>query len=118
MPVRNVPLTQRFEEKVEVALVPVPSTSRNPAMVEVAVVEVAVNDGTVRSPVKTPAPVTERGVPGDVVPIPTLPPFEIVKYEEVALSASDDVPIWKAPLILESNQCFKLEPSEGLEMAK
>lgn len=41
VPVRTVPLTQRLDANVEVALVPVPRTSRNPAMVDVAVVDVA-----------------------------------------------------------------------------
>ena len=44
MPVCRVPLTQRLDEYVEVAFVPVPRTSRKPAMVEVAVVEVALNE--------------------------------------------------------------------------
>src|SRR3989344_1317899 len=37
-------------------------------------VEVAVKRGAVTTPVKTPAPVTESGVPGEVVPTPTFPP--------------------------------------------
>jgi len=44
VPVCSVPLTQRLDEKVEVAFVPVPRTSRKPAMVEVAVVVVALNE--------------------------------------------------------------------------
>jgi hypothetical protein len=37
VPVRSVPLTHRFDANVEVALVPVPLTSMNPAKVEVPV---------------------------------------------------------------------------------
>ena len=48
-------------------------TERPPANVDVAVVLVALNVGDVTVPVKTPAPVTESGVPGDVVPMPRLP---------------------------------------------
>jgi hypothetical protein len=43
------------------------------AKVEVAVVEVATKFGAVTVPVKTPAPVTESGVPGELVPIPIFP---------------------------------------------
>ena len=40
-------------------------------MVDVAEVEVALNERNVVVPVITAAPVTERGVPGLVVPMPT-----------------------------------------------
>ena len=43
-------MTQRFDAYVEVALSPVPFTSKNPAIVEVAVVEVARNELKTRSP--------------------------------------------------------------------
>jgi hypothetical protein len=52
--------------------------------VEERVVLVAVKFGAVTVPVKTPAPVTARGVPGDVVLIPTLPPLVTVKKVLVA----------------------------------
>ena len=57
--------------KVLVELVPV--TLRNPAIVDVPVVEVVENVGNVTVPVNTPAPVTESGVPGEVVPMPVVP---------------------------------------------
>ena len=53
--------------KVDVEFIPV--TVRMPASVDVAV-EVPLNVVKVRGPVNTPAPVTERGVPGVVVPSP------------------------------------------------
>ena len=77
VPARMVPFTHKFEAKVEVAFVPVPLTSRNPAMV--------------------------------VVPVPAIakfPPFEIVKYVEVAESASLDVPILKMPSMADKSQCL------------
>jgi len=43
------------------------------------VVEVAVKLGAVTVPVKTPAPETERSVPGLVVPMPTFPWLVTVK---------------------------------------
>lgn len=46
--------------------------------VEAARVEVATNVGAVTIPVKTPAPVTESGVPGVDVPMPTLPRLSIL----------------------------------------
>jgi hypothetical protein len=48
-------------------------TLNPPEKVEVAVEEVALKRGAVTVPVKTPAPVTERGVPGEVVPMPRKP---------------------------------------------
>ena len=49
------------------------SATVRPWNVEDAEVDVAMNCGAVTGPVNTPAPVTERAVPGVVVPIPTLP---------------------------------------------
>ena len=51
--------------------------------VEERVVEVAVKSGAVTVPVKTPAPVTESGVPGVEVPMPTVPFALTMKSVEV-----------------------------------
>ena len=62
-----MPLTHKFDEKVEVAFVPVPRTSIKPLKVEVAVVEVAVKYWA------TASPTTESFAYGEVVPMPTFP---------------------------------------------
>ena len=56
----------------------------NPCKDEEAVVEVAVKLRAVTLPVNTPAPVTPKGVPGDVVPMPMLPALEMTRKVEVA----------------------------------
>lgn len=74
-----VPSISRLEEKVEVELAPV--TRRKPAIVEVAVVEVALKDGTVTwvkrvevpAFTKLPTPWMARREPGLVVAMPTFP---------------------------------------------
>lgn len=96
-------------EKVEV---PAPSakiwsalmslvTDRAPAMVDVADVEVALKEVKVKEPVNTPAPVTAKGVPGVVVPIPTKS-VEVTRVTVVPLSIQP-VEVWAeelhAPLV-------------------
>ena len=56
---------------------------------ETRVVDVALKYGAVTRPVNTPAPVTESGVPGVVVPIPTFP-FTTINWVEVATPVDDD----------------------------
>ena len=56
----------------------------NPWKEEEAVVEVAMKLGAQVVPVKTAEPVTDKGVPGVEVPIPTLPTLETTKKVEVA----------------------------------
>ena len=51
-----MPLTQRFDEKVDVEFAPVPRTSRKPAMVELAVVLVALKFPNVGVEVATICP--------------------------------------------------------------
>ena len=66
-PTCNVPPTFRLDANVDVELAPVPRTSRNPLIVDVAVVEVAVNLSN------TVCPATDNLAYGEVVPIPMLP---------------------------------------------
>ena len=99
--------------KVEVELVPV--TLRMPARVEVAV-EVPLRVVKVRGPVNTPAPVTLKGVPGVVVPIPNSPALVRVVRVEVAVFKSLSVPQARSPAgVVDANQCLRSVPSEGLE---
>ena len=72
-PILSAPFTQRFEAKVEVALVPVPFTSMNPAKVEVAVVLVAVKYPARALVPRSEEPFTERVRQGLVVPMPMEP---------------------------------------------
>ena len=90
VPTWMVPLTQRLEVYVEVALVPEPVTSRKPWMVEVAVVEVAVKVLRVRVPKRVEVPTAKlatlliaRSEPGEVVPMPTFPFLSRIKLVAV-----------------------------------
>ena len=99
--------------KVEVELVPV--TLSTPANVEVAV-EVPLRVVKVRGPVNTPAPVTLKGVPGVVVPMPNSPALVRVVRVEVAVFKSLSVPQARSPAgVVDANQCLRSVPSEGLE---
>ena len=62
-----------------------PVMDNAPAMVEVADDEVALNDVKVREPVNTAGPVTPKGVPGVVVPMPTKS-VEVTRVTVVPLS--------------------------------
>ena len=73
---------------VEVELVPV--TLRKPARDEVAV-EVPVRVVKVRGPVNTPAPVTDNGVPGVVVPMPIFPFPSMVKRVLVPTVVDEEI---------------------------
>ena len=55
---------------------------------------------------------------GLTVPMPTLPPFAIVKYVEVEVNESDEVPILNVPSMFERSQCLALVPSDGFVIAK
>ena len=99
--------------KVEVELVPV--TLSTPANVEVAV-EVPLRVVKVRGPVNTPAPVTESGVPGVVVPMPNSPARVSVVRVEVEVFRSLIVPHARSPAgVVDANQCLRSVPNEGLE---
>ena len=99
--------------KVEVELVPV--TLSTPANVEVAV-EVPLRVVKVRGPVNTPAPVTESGVPGVVVPMPNSPARVSVVRVEVEVFRSLMVPHARSPAgVVDANQCLRSVPNEGLE---
>ena len=58
-----------------------------PVNVDVALVLVALKEGAVTRPVNTPAPVTESGVPGVVVPMPKRPPL-VIRARSVLLVPS------------------------------
>ena len=62
-----------------------PVTDNAPLMVEVAEDEVALKEVKVKGPVNTPAPVTAKGVPGVVVPMPTKS-VEVTRVTVVPLS--------------------------------
>jgi hypothetical protein len=53
-----------------------------------------------------------------VVPIPTFPPLDIVRYVDVEFRASEEVPIRKVPSTAESNQCLALVKAFESEIAK
>ena len=123
------PSTSRLDEKVDVELVPV--TRRKPAMVEVAVVEVALKLGMVRwekrvevPAVKLAAPCTERILPGLVVPMPTFPfcitlkrlPCAPTNRVEVATSACAVVVpvIWALPACTERREPGVVVPRPSL----
>ena len=90
-PTCRVPLTKRLDSNVLVALAPVPSTSMNPAKVEVAVVEVAMieaNDGVV---VPTRLPAESKAITRSVTSVPRLrvPPETVRSPAMVVLPAED-----------------------------
>lgn len=73
-----------------------PVMDKAPAIVEVADVEVALKEVKVKGPVKTPAPVTAKGVPGVVVPMPTKS-VEVTRVTVVPLSCQPDA-VWAEEL--------------------
>ena len=119
----DVPAPRSASPPLNVDVEFVPETVRKPEIVDVACVDVALNANevvvpyAVRSPDMVVDPMTERVVPGDVVPMPTLPVVLVItNLVVVAKYVSLRVANTRSPPgVVDAIQCLRSVPALGFE---